>query len=705
MSGPPWVLGTATGRYVVGFADDGLGPVLQDWTAGDARELTPDDQHGFLTPADRLPLELAALGTRQVRGSDLVVDHGDSLVGARLVWSLEDVEVVTGVASLSPLSGPSALGAAVGSCTRLTARAVDTTGDVAVVLTVETCADHDVVTKWATIQNTGARTLTLPRAFGPAWELPVGPGATVHHLAGEWAREFTPCTTVLTAGELSIGSRSGITSHHHAPTVVITAADDPDGPAYGVALAWSGSWRLLVDAPPFAPRVRVAGGVDDESCVVALEPGESFRTPATLGVHAPDGPAGVQRRWHDHQRGWLARDLSPARRPVVYNSWYATEFDVELEHQLALAEVAAGLGVEAFVVDDGWFRGRTSDRAGLGDWQPDPTKFPDGIGPLADAVLARGMRFGLWVEPEAVNPDSDLFHAHPDWVYRAGDRPLVAHRHQYVLDLGRPEVVAWIEDWLRDLLADGRVSYLKWDMNRPVSDGGRPGDPHGRQWTVQHTTGYYEVLRMLRAEFPEVTVEACAGGGGRVDAAVLALTDVVWTSDETGARDRLAIQHGFLSAYGPHVMSSWVTDLPSRLDPEPVSLEFRFGVAMAGVLGIGADLLRWDGGERDRARDLVRLYRDIRQTVHTGRVERHGHPREPVYAVEYGCREQTVVLAYGRASRPVDVRLRLRTLDPDRQYRLRGRDAPLTATERESGVVVAFALAADADVLVFEPVS
>lgn len=703
MTVPLWVLPTATGRYAVGFGDDGLGPVLQDWTDGEVRDLPPASQHGFLSPADRLPLELSALGTRHVRGADLVVDHGDGLVGARLVWALEDVEQVTGVGPASPLAEPVGP-AGPGSCSRLTARAVDSTGDLEVVLAIETCAEHDVVTKWATLRNTGGGTLTLPRAFGPGWELPVGPGAVVHHLAGAWAREFTPYATVLGAGELSIGSRTGTTSHEHSPTLALTSVGDPDGPAYGVALAWSGSWRLLVDMPPFAARVRVAGGVDDESCVVTLRPGQTFRTPATLGVFAPDGLVGVQRRWHQHQRGWLARDLSPVTRPILYNSWYATEFDVRVEHQLALAEVAADLGVEAFVVDDGWFRGRTSDRAGLGDWQPDPVKFPAGLGPLADAVLERGMRFGLWVEPEAVNPDSDLYRAHPDWVYRAGDRPLVAHRNQYVLDLGRPEVVAWIKSWLRELLADGRISYLKWDMNRPVSDGGRPGDPYGRQWTVQHAQGYYAVLQTLRTEFPDVTVEACSGGGGRVDAAVLALTDVVWTSDETGARDRLAIQHGFLSAYGPHVQSSWVTDQAGRLDEEPVSLEFRFVVAMAGVLGIGADLLRWSDAERDRARELVALYRGIRHTVHTGRVERHGDPRDPVYAVEFGGAEQTVVLVYGRGSRPAEVRVRPRTLDPDREYRLRGREHPLTAAERTAGIAVPFAVATDADVLVLEPV-
>lgn len=691
-----WVLRTATSAYVVGLAPDEAGPVLLGWTDGSPPPPAPPEPHGFRLPVDRQPLEVGALGTRQAGGVDLVVDHGDGLVGVRLRWPADEVRLVE-----TPTGSV------------LTAHGRDTTGALEVQLVVLTSTAHDVVEKHLTLVNTGTAPLTFPRAFGPAWELPVGPGARVDYLYGDWSREFTPGHVELPAGELSLGSRQGITSHEYAPTVRVSRLQgseddgddgDDDPTAYGVALAWSGSWRLLVEAPPFGPRVRVAGGVDDESGVVRLEPGERFTTPATLGVRAPDGAAGVRARWHDHQRGWLARDTGLAHRPIVYNSWYATTFDVDVDSQRHLAELAAGLGVEVFVVDDGWFAGRTSDRAGLGDWRPDPAKFPDGLAPLADAVLARGMRFGIWVEPEAVNPDSDLYRAHPDWVYRAGDRPLVTKRNQLVHDLGRPEVLAWTTGWLRDLLRSAPISYLKWDMNRPVSDGGRPGDPYGRQWSVQHTEGYYAVLRMLREEFPHVTVEACAGGGGRVDLAVLGLTDVVWPSDETGARDRMAIQHGFLSVYGPHVMSSWVTDEPSRLDLAPVSLEFRFVVAMAGVLGVGSDLSAWDPAQRSRAADLVALYREIRETVHLGRVEPHGTPADDVYALEFGTPGRTVLLVYGRPGAEPGTRLRPATLDPGRRYRLTSTGDTRSGAEWAAGLEVPFALAPDADVLVLEPV-
>jgi len=680
-----WELITATTRYVIDLAPDGAGPVLQDWTGAEPHGWAAEPDPAFLTEADRLPSEYSVLGTRHVRGAELVVDHPDGIVGARMTWPEDQVTFTDdGIGSV------------------LSAHAIDTSGRVALALVVEASRHHDVVAKHAVITNVGMTPYLLRRAFCPAWQLPLAGPVRVDILAGHWSREFTPMSVVLPAGELSIGSRQGITSHDYAPVVTVASESLPDGPAWSVALACSGSWRLLVEVPPFRSRTRVAGGVEDESCVITLEPGESFTTPTTLGVHAPDGVGGIRRRWHDYQRQVLARSVDVGHRPIVYNSWYATTFDVRPDQQLALADRAAALGVEVFVVDDGWFSGRDDDTGGLGDWWPDEQKFPEGLDPLISGVVARGMRFGIWVEPEAVSPRSRLFQMHPDWVYRAGDRPLITIRNQYVLDLGRSDVVDWAKGWLRELLADHRITYLKWDMNRPVTDGGRPGDLHGREWSIQHARGYLDVMRMIREEFPQVTVEACSGGGGRIDAAVLAVSDVVWPSDETGPRDRLAIQHGFLSAYGPHLMSSWVTDQPDRLDLEPASLTFRFLVAMAGVLGIGGDLAAWSGPGLALGADLVDRYREVRETVHGGRVELHGTPADPVYAVEYGTPGRTVLLVYARGSRPDHVTLRPRTLRPGARYRVDGR--VVAAEELLDGITVGFALAEDADLMILDVV-
>ena len=678
-----WELTTATTRYVIDLAEGGAGPVLQDWTGAEPLPWLPEHSAAFLTEADRLPSEYSALGTRHVRGAELIVEYPGGIVGARLTWPEDAVTFADD-----------------GQRSVFTARAIDTSGRLAITLVVEASRQHDVVAKHAVITNVGATDCFLRRAFSPAWQLPLEGPVRVDILAGHWAREFTPASVLLPAGELSIGSRHGITSHDYSPVVSVTSGALPDGPAWGVALATGGSWRLLVEVPPFRSRTRVAGGVDDESCVILLEPGESFTTPTTLGVHAPDGVAGLRHRWHDYQRKVLARSVGAESRPIVYNSWYATRFDVRAEQQLDLADRAAALGLEVFVVDDGWFCGRDDDLGGLGDWWPDERKFPGGLDPLISGVVARGMRFGIWVEPEAVSPRSHLFQTHPDWVYRAGDRPLLTIRNQYVLDFGRSDVIDWAKGWLRALLADHRISYLKWDMNRPVTDGGRPGDSHGREWSIQHANGYLEVMAMIREEFPHVTVEACSGGGGRIDPAVLAVSDVVWPSDETGPRDRLAIQHGFLSAYGPHLMSSWVTDAPDLLDTEPASLTFRFMVAMAGVLGVGGNLAAWTPSDLAVAAEMVSRYRQVRGTVHTGLVEFHGTPGDSVYAVEYGTLEQTVLLVYARAGRPDQVILRPRTLRTGARYRVNGRVT--TAEELIAGFLIAFTSSQDAELVVLD---
>lgn len=256
---------------------------------------------------------------------------------------------------------------------------------------------------------------------------------------------------------------------------------------------------------------------------------------------------------------------------------------------------------------------------------------------------------------------------------------------------------------LTRLLTTYPISYLKWDMNRPVTDGGRPGDPHGREWSIQHTRAYLRLMAMLRREFPNVTVEACAGGGGRIDNAVLAVCDVAWPSDETGPRDRLAIQHGFLSAFPPSVMSSWVTDEPDHINVDPVSLEFRFVVAMAGVLGIGADLMQWDPARMQHAAALVKFYQDIRSTIHRGSVFRHGAPADDWYAIQYTTQRQAVLLVWARAPRPPNVRIHLADLQPSHRYRVRGSDIVLSGSEAsERGVPVPFSIAPDCDVLVLE---
>jgi alpha-galactosidase len=693
-----WTLPTATSEYVVSLLPDDSGLVLDHWgipiPGGIPPWAEPDRFPQYRLPADVAPLEYATAGQRHTAFSELLIDRGDALTGA--TWRAEESGILFDPRAAS-LSVPF----------------LDETGDLRLTLHTATTRSTDVVRRWITLENLSSpRAIELDRAFSAGWALPVGQRSSVHYLAGAWTQEFQPQHTHLGFGAFSIGSRQGVTSLDFNPVVAVeSSVPGRAAEAYGIALEWSGSWRLQVESSIVGDRVRVSCGIDDDTTTVTLMPGERFDSPASLGVWSAGGTEGVTQAWHHYQRSTLARSLDADHRPIVYNSWMATEFDVRFDHQLRLARQAKRIGVETFVLDDGWFRGRTSDRAGLGDWTPDPAKFPNGIRELAEAVVELGMGFGVWVEPEAVNPDSDLYRAHPDWVYRAGERPLVFVRNQLVLDLGRPEVRDWIKQTLRDLLRSAPISYLKWDMNRPVSDGGRPGETHGREWSLQHTRGYYDILRMLRDEFPHVTIEACAAGGGRIDNAVLSLADIVWPSDETGPRDRLAIQHGYLSAYPAYAMSSWVTDEPGMRNRAAVSFEFRFLVAMAGVLGIGSDLLQWDDGQLSRAAQLVELYTSIRHVVHRGRAIRHGIPDDLTYSIEYVSQsgdDVVCVFVYDRdrdrISDREQVRVRPTGLVTARRYRLRGTAVEVSGAEARSvGVVVPFTLANDADLLIFDP--
>lgn len=362
---------------------------------------------------------------------------------------------------------------------------------------------------------------------------------------------------------------------------------------------------------------------------------------------------------------------------MLYNSWEATYFAVEAQSQLALARIAAELGVETFVVDDGWFVGRNDDTAGLGDWTPDPAKFPAGFDAFIADVRALGLNFGLWVEPECVNPKSSLYAEHPDWVYSVDGRPLTPVRNQYLLDLGRPEVAEFVHSTVDGLLRRYDIDYLKWDFNRPRTEPGRSGGMGPLDLDGAHVANLHRIYERLRRDHPGVLIEACAGGGARTDLAMAARADVFWPSDNTGPLDRLAIQYGFLHANAPHLLSSWVTDAPGLFDSRPRSLAFRFVLAMAGVLGIGADIRAWTPAERAEAAGWIARYKEIRDVVTHGEVHLIGGPDQARCAVQYTAPDENrvVVLAWhtGRLdgagllpSRPV--RLPLRGLDPTAGY-------------------------------------
>lgn len=549
--------------------------------------------------------------------------------------------------------------------------------DVGVVLHYLVRDDTDVIDRWATLRNASAERVEVHRLDSAAWVLPEQDRHRLSHLTGRWAAETLLRRTELAGPRLVLESRRGVTSHHANPWFAIDdgTATEEHGRVYSAALHWSGSWRLLAQRDLDEPAQVLLGWGHEGFGPRPLDPGETLVSPVSSGLFSADGFGGSSHAWHAYAAGQVLPE--PDRiRPVVFNSWEATGFDVGETAQRALARQAADLGCELFVLDDGWFGRRVDDRAGLGDWWVNAERFPAGLDPLIAEVHRLGMGFGLWVEPEMVNPDSDLYRAHPGWVYHfAGQEPPLM-RNQLVLNLARPDVADWILGELDVLLSTHNLQFVKWDMNRPFADAGWPAEPErqGRLW-FDHVTGVYAVIDALRRKHPDVMIEACSGGGGRVDLGMMARSDQFWVSDNTDPLDRRHIQHGFSQLYPARTMACWVTDVPTFINQRTaVPLRYRFHVAMAGALGIGGDLTAWPDAAVEEARALIAAYKQVRHIVQFGRQHRLGEPSRSAAAVQYvtADRAESVVFVYAEAQQ-FDlhvVPIRLRDLDPGASYRL-----------------------------------
>ncbi|MFH8442187.1 alpha-galactosidase [Streptomyces sp. NPDC018026] len=656
-----WTLRTEHTSYTVRLSPDGPWAELAAWGphGAEAGPSPLDWSHRthFITPADVAPAEYLPQGLRAFTGADLVVTHSGHQRG--LWWEFAG---------------------ATQDAHQLRLTFTDDVAGLSVTLCYATVPGTDVILRWTELTCTDECELRLEQLDSGAVNVPTASGARLTYLTGQWSQEFTTTQLHLTRGTFAMASNQGVPGHAYAPWIAVQDAavpDDGTAPTYGIALEWSGNWHITAEAEPGGTvRVR-AGRVPHEGAVV-LRPGATLTTPRLACAFSAEGLDGLSRAWHRYERH-LSGERFQRTRKVLYNSWEATGFDVDATGQLELARLAAGIGTELFVVDDGWFTGRTDDTGGLGDWHPDPAKFPQGFGRFVDEVRALGLDFGLWVEPEAISPASRLYAEHPEWVYRVEGRPGRLVRNQLLLDLGRSDVQDFVIGTFDRLLDEYPIDYLKWDMNRPPTERGRPGaGPADRlDLDAGHVTGYLRVLDHLRAAHPNVTVEGCAGGGGRIEHATLARTDVVWPSDNTAPLDRLSIQYGFLHAHAPHVMSSWVTDAPGIFDPRPRSLAFRFVMAMCGVLGIGADLRSWNTQQRAEAAHWIVRYKQIRDVVHRGEARLLRTPQDATCGVQYtetgGPRVIVAAFSTGRLDgapllpgRPD--RLPLRALDPAAVY-------------------------------------
>ncbi|MEM8547038.1 MAG: alpha-galactosidase [Pseudomonadota bacterium] len=474
-------------------------------------------------------------------------------------------------------------------------------------------AESGVLTLDVTLHNRGSSVLTVDAL--PGLCLPIAYDWSVTGVGGRWALEFQPTTTSAYTGAWVRENRTGRTSHHTPPLVFVhaTGAGESSGEVVGLHLGWSGNHRTVIESLPDGRRYASISPLFLPG-EIRLAPDASIAAPRVYAARSATGYAGVSAAFHRYCRQHLLRERVYERpRPVHFNTWEALYFDVNETTLPPLIEQAAALGIERFVLDDGWFAGRNDDSAALGDWWVDPEKFPAGLKPIADLVVSRGMQFGLWLEPEMVNPDSELFRKHPDWAQHYPGTDRILARNQLVLDLSNPQVRDYLLAAIDQLLTELPITYLKWDMNRDLA---QPGNPSGQTVAYAHTQTLYALLDALRAQHPDVEIESCASGGARVDYGVLARTDRIWTSDSNDALDRLTIQRGASRLIPPEIMGSHVGPFECHITGRRLSMAFRAGVAMLGHMGVEADIRELDDDDRAVLSAAIECYKTHRHWWH-----------------------------------------------------------------------------------------
>jgi alpha-galactosidase len=667
--------------YILGVHDnDALGLIHfgSPLAAGRSyRHLLPKPFSGFANRlGDPVALEYPTPGSGDFRVPGLVVDQPDGSTVLALAYREHRI-----LAGKPPLAGlPATYTESDDEAETLEVDLVDEPSGLLATLSYTMFRDLPIVARSVRIRNNGEAPLRLSTAMSLVLDLPDA-GWDLLHLSGAWARERHLRTRRLEPGRQSVSSNRGSSSHAENPFLCLrrSSTTEEHGEAIGVALVYSGNFVAEVEVESFGTaRVRI--GIDPETFGWALPPGANFTTPEAVVVHTTDGLGGMSDALHRLFRERLARGTWRDRpRPVLVNNWEGTYFDFDEDRLVAIATVARDLGIELFVLDDGWFGKRDDDTTSLGDWVVDRRKLPNGIDGLARRIEGLGIKFGLWIEPEMVSERSELFAAHPDWAIGIPGRPRTESRQQLVLDLSRPEIVDHLFGALSDVLGSGPISYVKWDMNRVITEAWTPALPADRQGEFFHRyiLGVYDLYERLTRAFPDILFESCAGGGGRFDAGMLAFAPQAWTSDDTDAIERLPIQWGTSLAYPLSSMGAHVSAVPNHQVGRVTPLATRAAVAFFGVFGYELDTTALTDGERAEVRDQVAFYREHRDLLQYGRFVRlrspfEGDGNETAWMVVSEDRRRAVVGFYQILNRPNPGpdRLRLRGLDPDLEYRI-----------------------------------
>ncbi len=548
------------------------------------------------------------------------------------------------------------------------------------VLSYTVFAAHDAIARSVRLTNGGRSPLRLLRAMSASVDFNRD-SFRMLQLSGSWARERDLYARELVPGIQSIESRRGSSSHQHNPFIALVApgADEQQGEAYGFSLVYSGSFVAQTEVDQFKT-ARVSIGINPFDFEWRLEPGESFQTPEAVMVYSSEGLGGMSRTYHRLYRTRLCRGVHRDRaRPVLVNNWEATYFQFNADKIESIAKVGRELGIELFVLDDGWFGRRDSDNCSLGDWKVDYRKLPGGLEDLAARVNRLDMRFGLWFEPEMVSPDSDLYRAHPDWCLHVPGRRRTEGRQQLVLDLSREDVCDYLIESIGAVLRSAPITYVKWDMNRNMTEIGSALLPPHRQRETAHRymLGLYRVLEAITSQFPDILFESCSGGGGRFDPGMLYYMPQTWASDNTDAIHRLRIQYGTSMVYPVSSMGAHVSAVPNHQTGRLTSLQTRADVAMSGNFGYELDLTQMTDEEKAEVKKQVEFYKEIRHVVQFGEFYRLRSPFEGndaawMSVTEDGTEAFAVhVNVLVEPNGPLEW-LKLQGLDPAARYRVEG---------------------------------
>jgi len=562
---------------------------------------------------------------------------------------------------------------------RLSFRYKNSYSELYVTLLYDVYAEYDIISRHAEIFNAGEEVL-IENLKSASVSIPKLDHYRVNYLTGKWAAESQINAQYLTTGAFTLQSRCGNTGPHFNPSFALDdgTANENGGDVWFGLLGYSNNWQITFERTIYN-NVKITGGVSNFDFTYTLKTGETIKTPTMTIGYTSGGFGDMSRKLHAFEVNHIFPKRGLGR--VLYNSWEATYFDVRVDSQKMLAERAARIGIELFVIDDGWFGGRNSDKAGLGDWYVNKEKFPKGLSDLINYVKALGMDFGIWVEPEAVNPDSDLYRAHPDWIYRFKDQEPLQARNQYTLNISKWEVKEFIIDFMSKLLSENKdITFIKWDMNKTLTDVSQGDTVKDKELWFNHAQALYDIWAVLRNKFPHVEFEVCAGGGSRIDLGILQYADQCWPSDNTDAYERLFIQEGFSYFYAPRIMTAWVTDASSnnaRKYEKPYS--YRFHSSMMGVLGIGADITKYSDEVLEEFHKYITIYKEIRETVQYGKQYRLSSVRNSsLHAVEYISQDgkEIIVFAFrqGYQFGGEAPNLLLCGLNPDALYQIDGFD-------------------------------